>query len=121
MTYNFVNVGKGAFVLGQEQDSFGGDFSSAESYHGKISQFNLWNRCLNDLQIMDIMHNCNQKDSSAPENQMFPNAINQKHLRNSLVISWADFRRENTINGFVKVRKSSHIFTFSQKSFSQFM
>ena len=33
-------IGKGAFVLGQEQDSFGGDFSSAESYQGKISQFN---------------------------------------------------------------------------------
>ena len=90
-------------MLGQEQDSFGGHFSSAESYHGKISQFNLWKRCLNDSQIMDIMHNCNQKDNSAPDNHMYPNAINQKYLRNNLVISWADFRRENTINGFVKV------------------
>ena len=49
------------------------------------------------------MHNCNQKDDSARGSQIFPNAISQKHLRNSLVISWADFRRENTINGFVKV------------------
>ena len=107
---NIIYIGKGAFVLGQEQDSFGGDFSSAESYHGKISQFNLWKRCLNDSQIMDIMHNCNQKDDSAGGSQIFPNAISQKHLRNSLVISWADFRRENTINGFVKVLDVKYVF-----------
>ena len=98
-----LNKGKGAFVLGQEQDSYGGDFSSAESYHGKISQFNLWKRCLKDSHIMDIMHSCNQKDNLKQRTKMFPNAINQKHLRDSLIISWADFRRENTINGFVKV------------------
>ena len=106
---NIIYIGKGAFVLGQEQDSFGGDFSSAESYHGKISQFNLWKRCLNDSQIMDIMHNCNQKDDSARGSQIFPNAISRKHLRNSLVISWADFRRENTINGFVKVLNMKYV------------
>ena len=98
------DTGKGAFVLGQEQDSFGGDFSSAESYQGKISQFNLWNKQLNDSQILDIMYSCNEKEQSKPlQGLMFPNAINQRHLRDSLVISWADFRRENTINGFVKV------------------
>ena len=100
-----LNKGKGAFVLGQEQDSYGGDFSSAESYHGKISQFNLWKRCLKHSHIMDIMHSCNQKDNVKQRMEMFPNAINQKHLRDTLIISWADFRRENTINGFVKVLK----------------
>ena len=100
-------IGKGAFVLGQEQDSFGGDFSSAESYQGKISQFNLWNTRLNDTQISNIMYSCHDVDeNSSVQNEMFPNAINQKHLRESLVISWADFRRENTINGFVKVQIS---------------
>ena len=54
---------------------------------------------------MDIMHSCNQKDNVKQRMEMFPNAINQKHLRDTLIISWADFRRENTINGFVKVLK----------------
>ena len=50
------------------------------------------------------MYSCNEEENSFVQNsEMIPNAINQRHLRDSLVISWADFRRENTINGFVKV------------------
>ena len=53
---------------------------------------------------MNIMYNCNEEEDSFVQNgEMIPNAINQRHLRDRLVIAWADFRRENTINGFVKV------------------
>ena len=101
-------------MLGQEQDSFGGDFSSAESYHGKISQFNLWNKRLNDSQILNIMHSCNEEDHSLVQSdEIIPNAISQRHLRNSLVISWADFRRDNTINGFVKVHPFSSVCNYA--------
>ena len=104
------DIGKGAFVLGQEQDSFGGDFSSAESYQGKLSQFNLWRKTLNHSQIFNLMYSCNDKEDTFSQNQMFPNVISQTHLRDILVISWADFRRENTINGFVKVLHLLNVF-----------
>lgn len=39
------------FVIGQEQDSVGGGFSSPESFIGQLSQLNVWSR---ELSLDDI-------------------------------------------------------------------
>ena len=36
--------GNGLLILGQEQDSFGGGFDKFQSFSGKISQFNMFQR-----------------------------------------------------------------------------
>ena len=36
--------GNGILILGQEQDSFGGGFDAFQSFQGRISQFNMYNR-----------------------------------------------------------------------------
>ena len=111
-------------MLGQEQDSFGGDFSSAESFKGKLSQFNLWNKSFNKSCILHFMQGCNKEDDDiAPTNdnnqhqQQLINSNNrfapiQKELSQNLVISWADFRRTNTLNGFLKVPFAAFLFKF---------
>ncbi|KAK7074796.1 hypothetical protein SK128_008782 [Halocaridina rubra] len=35
-------VGKGAYIIGQEQDAFGGGFQRDQSYSGEITQLNIW-------------------------------------------------------------------------------
>ena len=37
--------GNGLLILGQEQDTFGGGFDKFQSFSGKISQFNMFQRC----------------------------------------------------------------------------
>ena len=36
--------GNGLLILGQEQDTFGGGFDKFQSFSGKISQFNMFER-----------------------------------------------------------------------------
>ncbi|CAB4066558.1 CSMD [Lepeophtheirus salmonis] len=66
--------GNGIFVLGQEQDSFGGNFSQAESFKGKITKLSIWNvELLTENQIMEL-YTTNQLEGATP------------------VISWNQFR-----------------------------
>ena len=43
-TLDPVFDGTGLLILGQEQDSFGGGFDKFQSFSGKISQFNVFQR-----------------------------------------------------------------------------
>ena len=62
----------GKFVLGQEQDEVGRNFSAAEAFNGHISQFNLWNKVLPENEIMKLAsYRCLQTAGN--------------------VIAWADF------------------------------
>eukprot|EP00794_Sanderia_malayensis_P007132 gene7132-7937_t len=50
-----VNIPSGGiFILGQEQDEVGRNFSMAESFDGSISQFNMWNKVLSQAEIKDL-------------------------------------------------------------------
>ncbi|XP_053395851.1 sushi, von Willebrand factor type A, EGF and pentraxin domain-containing protein 1-like [Mercenaria mercenaria] len=53
--------GGGQFVVGQEQDSLGGGFSSPESFIGQISQLNMWGRALSLGDIESLRLNCTKQ------------------------------------------------------------
>ena len=44
-------------MLGQDQDSLGGDLDAEQSFSGKIGYFNMWDRILTEAEIVDI-HTC---------------------------------------------------------------
>ncbi|XP_072300176.1 serum amyloid P-component-like [Eucyclogobius newberryi] len=46
-------------VLGQEQDSHGGNFDAKQSYVGMISDLHMWNDALSPDQIYNYTHNLN--------------------------------------------------------------
>ncbi|XP_054608236.2 adhesion G protein-coupled receptor D2 [Nothobranchius furzeri] len=48
----------GLFIIGQEQDSFGGSFKSAESLCGSITELHIWNRVLNFSEIRTMEKQC---------------------------------------------------------------
>ncbi len=48
----------GTLVLGQEQDSVGGDFESVQSFQGMLSNVNVWNNVLSAAQITEMSTSC---------------------------------------------------------------
>ena len=48
---DYTTKGGGTLVLGQEQDSVGGDFDADQSIQGMLSDVNVWNRVLPGGQI----------------------------------------------------------------------
>ncbi|KAL3867860.1 hypothetical protein ACJMK2_040706, partial [Sinanodonta woodiana] len=53
--------GGGEFIIGQEQDSLGGDFSSVESFIGQLTQLNMWDYELPLTEIESLRMSCNKK------------------------------------------------------------
>ncbi|XP_033637046.1 sushi, von Willebrand factor type A, EGF and pentraxin domain-containing protein 1-like isoform X1 [Asterias rubens] len=53
-----VIPGGGIFVVGQEQDSIGGDFASSEAFVGEIALLHVWNRTLSSQEISALVRNC---------------------------------------------------------------
>jgi len=49
-------------VLGQEQDSVGGDFDSSQSFQGMLSHVNLWDRVLPGVKIQEMSKSCGPDD-----------------------------------------------------------
>ncbi len=47
-------------ILGQEQDSLGTKFSSVESFKGKMTRLNIWNRVLNPAEVHEAMTSCTE-------------------------------------------------------------
>ncbi|XP_066545851.1 neuronal pentraxin-2-like [Amia ocellicauda] len=47
----------GVIILGQEQDTVGGRFDATQAFVGELSQFNMWDRVLRPVDIMN-MANC---------------------------------------------------------------
>ncbi|XP_070563038.1 LOW QUALITY PROTEIN: sushi, von Willebrand factor type A, EGF and pentraxin domain-containing protein 1-like [Ptychodera flava] len=50
--------GGGVLIVGQEQDYFGGGFSAPESFVGKLSLLNIWDKVLSKNELFDLMHTC---------------------------------------------------------------
>ena len=48
----------GTLVLGQEQDSVGGDFDAPQSLKGMLSNVNVWDRVLSPTQIEEMSKSC---------------------------------------------------------------
>ena len=62
------------FVLGQEQDEVGRNFSASEAFDGHLSQLNIWNYVMTEHEILQM--------SSYRCDMLVGN-----------VIAWADFSR----------------------------
>ena len=45
-------------VLGQDQDSVGGDFQASQSFQGMLTNVNLWDRVLLGAQIQEMSKIC---------------------------------------------------------------
>ncbi|KAM9385793.1 adhesion G protein-coupled receptor D2 [Pholidichthys leucotaenia] len=48
----------GLFIIGQEQDTFGGSFKADESFSGSITELHIWNRTLNGSEILTMEKEC---------------------------------------------------------------
>ncbi|XP_060685540.1 adhesion G-protein coupled receptor D2 [Hemiscyllium ocellatum] len=48
----------GVFIIGQEQDTFGGSFKKDESFVGNITQLHIWDRVLNADEIRALVEDC---------------------------------------------------------------
>ncbi|GCC32012.1 hypothetical protein chiPu_0010472 [Chiloscyllium punctatum] len=48
----------GVFIVGQEQDTFGGSFKKDESFVGNITQLHIWDRVLNADEIRALVEDC---------------------------------------------------------------
>ena len=65
----------GTLVLGQEQDSVGGDFQATQSFQGMLTNVNLWDSVLFGAQIQEMSKSCQSHDEGN-------------------VYKWLDFLRE---------------------------
>ena len=70
----------GTLVLGQDQDSVGGDFESAQSFQGMLSNVNIWDLVLDSIQIGKLSKSC-----------LLDEATDRK------VYKWLDFLREGGV------------------------
>ncbi|KAM4695998.1 adhesion G protein-coupled receptor D2 [Rhinophrynus dorsalis] len=52
-TFQDIKEG-GTFIIGQDQDSFGGTFKAKESFSGNITDLNIWIKVLGDNQIEQV-------------------------------------------------------------------
>ncbi|XP_071342047.1 adhesion G protein-coupled receptor D2 isoform X2 [Trachinotus anak] len=48
----------GLFIIGQEQDTFGGSFKKDESFSGSITELHIWDRVLNGSEILTMEKVC---------------------------------------------------------------
>lgn len=48
----------GHFIIGQEQDTFGGSFKKDESFSGSITELHVWDRALNSSEIKTMENEC---------------------------------------------------------------
>uniref|UniRef100_A0A8C4DID0 Pentraxin family member n=1 Tax=Dicentrarchus labrax TaxID=13489 RepID=A0A8C4DID0_DICLA len=48
----------GHFIIGQEQDTFGGSFKKDESFSGSITELHIWDRVLNSSEIYAMEKDC---------------------------------------------------------------
>uniref|UniRef100_A0A4W5NP61 Pentraxin (PTX) domain-containing protein n=1 Tax=Hucho hucho TaxID=62062 RepID=A0A4W5NP61_9TELE len=76
----------GHFILGQEQDSFGGSFKSAESFSGSLTQLHIWERVLNDSEIHTMEKEC----SPASSGLAFKWSATVLEVESSLKRLWGD-------------------------------
>ncbi|XP_076380505.1 sushi, von Willebrand factor type A, EGF and pentraxin domain-containing protein 1 isoform X1 [Megalopta genalis] len=57
---NTVIQGNGTLVIGQEQDRVGGGFSESESFLGKVTLLDIWNRILSAAEVKHLFNTCDK-------------------------------------------------------------
>ena len=79
--------GGGLWVLGQDQDSWGGGFDIVDSFHGEMAELNVWSRVLSRQEIAEFSTDC-------------------ERCMNGDVISWSEFKTGLRGDVFVKQEPS---------------
>jgi hypothetical protein len=51
-------LGGGYWVIGQDQDSVGGNFESRDAFVGVLTEVHVWNRVLSTAEIQDLASSC---------------------------------------------------------------
>ncbi|XP_015588785.1 sushi, von Willebrand factor type A, EGF and pentraxin domain-containing protein 1 [Cephus cinctus] len=83
-----VIQGNGVLVIGQEQDRIGGGFSESESFLGKLSLFDVWDKVLSIDDIKNLSTLCEPYHGS-----LFSWARMQEHIHGDIAIVNSTFCR----------------------------
>lgn len=68
---------RGTLVLGQEQDSVGGDFDKKQSLKGMLSNVNVWDRVLSATHIKDMSRSCLRDEWNEGNVYKWPDFLNE--------------------------------------------
>lgn len=83
----------GLFIIGQEQDTFGGSFRSHESYCGNITELHIWDRVLNSSEILTMEMECSPISSGL----VFKWSEAAMEIETSLTKLWRDNLCQGTL------------------------
>lgn len=81
----------GLFIIGQEQDTFGGSFKKDESFSGSITELHIWDRVLNGSEILTMEKECSPISSGL----VFKWSEADKKIESSLTM----LKRDNPCQG----------------------
>ncbi|KAM6938184.1 adhesion G protein-coupled receptor D2 [Lycodopsis pacificus] len=76
----------GLFIIGQEQDTFGGSFKKDESFSGSITELYIWDRVLNNSEIYTMEKECSPISSGL----VFKWSGSAMEIESSLTTLWKD-------------------------------
>ncbi|XP_058494748.1 adhesion G-protein coupled receptor D2 isoform X2 [Solea solea] len=76
----------GVFIIGQEQDTFGGSFKKDESFSGNITELHIWDRVLNSNEISTMENECTLISSGL----VFQWSKEAMKIESSVVELWSD-------------------------------
>lgn len=85
----------GLFIIGQEQDTFGGSFKRDESFSGSITELHIWNRVLNSSEISSVEKKCSPVTSGL----VFKWSEAAMEIETSLTKLWSDSPCRGTLVG----------------------
>ena len=73
ITKNYALKAGGFLVLGQDQDSLGGDFNVKQTLHGRLASVNMWDKVLSESEIAAQYTNCSVPHGSVLNWSVFKN------------------------------------------------
>lgn len=87
----------GLFIIGQEQDTFGGSFKKDESFSGSITELHIWERVLNSSEIQTMENECSPISSGL----VFKWSGATIEIESSIMRLWRDSPCQGNINVLV--------------------
>lgn len=83
----------GLFIIGQEQDTFGGSFKKDESFSGSITELHIWERVLNSSE----MHTMEKECSPISSGLVFKWSGETMEIESSIMSLWRDSPCQGTL------------------------
>lgn len=82
----------GVFIIGQEQDTFGGSFKKNESFSGSITELHIWDRVLDAVEINTMEKECSTISSGLVFNWSEP----AMEIESTVIKLWGGNRCQGT-------------------------